>query len=166
MPPILDNVDELLLRYVTAPQIPIHRPTLFVLPRKPAIERLYEAPAVVNAGSTISVQRDARTNAIIGYHETSVADAENNATNSTSLRRAAGRPEQATRGSAVNYPFWPGGFEEPEAADVQALLDESVNFQNDLLVDAPGFPYGVDFESDQYRRQVSQYTIPYLASVL
>lgn len=164
MPPILDDVDELLLQYVTTPEIPIHKPALFVLPREPAIERLYAAPSVMTAGSTISVQRDARTNAIVGYHETSVADAESTATNSTSLRRAAGRPEQATRGSAVNYPFWPGGFEEPEAAtaaDVQALLDESVNFENDLLVDAPGFPYGVDFESEQYRSQVSGSKVSY-----
>lgn len=41
-------------------------------------------------------------------------DAESNARNSMSLKRAPLPPEQATRGSAVNYPFWPGGFEAPE----------------------------------------------------
>lgn len=120
-----------------------------MLPRQPKIERLYQATAAT-ASSTVSVQRDARTNRITGYHETSVADAESNATNSLSLRRAPGPPETATRGSAVNYPFWPGGFDEPQ--DVQALLDESVDFVNELLCDAPGFPYGVDFESPQYRK--------------
>lgn len=31
-----------------------------------------------------------------------------------SLKRAPLPPEEATRGSAVNYPFWPGGFDAPE----------------------------------------------------
>lgn len=158
MPPILDDVDELLRGYITDPQIPIHKPDLFVLPRSAHIERLYQAPGGI-AGTTLSVRRDPRTNAIVGYDETIVPDAESNATNSLSMRRAAGPPETATRGSAVNYPFWPGGFEEPataaDADTARALLDETVDFVNDLLCDAPGFPYGVDFEAPQYKKQAA-----------
>ncbi len=48
----------------------------------------------------------------MGFYESPVKDAGTTAKNSTSLRRAPGPKDEATKGSTTNYPFWPGGFGE------------------------------------------------------
>lgn len=78
-------------------------------------------------------------------------DADSTATNSMSLRRAPGPPETATKGSSVYYPFWPGGFDEP-LDEIGEFIDESLNFDKELLVDPPGFPYGIDFQDEKFKR--------------
>ena len=69
-----------------------------------------------------------------------------------SLRRAAGPPSQATKGSSVNYPFWPGGFEASAADDIVTTLDaQPENFAlepEDYLTAAPGFANGIDFQTN------------------
>lgn len=112
-PKILEDNHETLRSYVLDPQVALHDPDPYVFPRKPCEERLYFAPPC-SASTVLAPQRDLQTGAIIGYTEVTVEDAESNARNSMSLKRAPLPPEQATRGSAVNYPFWPGGFEAPE----------------------------------------------------
>lgn len=101
--------------------------------------------------------RDPQTGLIIDYVETAVNDAECTATNSMSLTRAPGPPSTATKGSAVNYPFWPGGFDEPinevatllqNSAALDALLDNS-----ELMTVAPGMAYGINFAQDVGDRQ-------------
>lgn len=72
-------------------------------------------------------------------------DAGCDARNSMSLRRAPGPIEEATRGSVMNFPFWPGGFEEPEK-NIESLEIDNFDFENDLLSIAPGFTSGLQFE--------------------
>lgn len=101
--------------------------------------------------------RDPQTGLIIDYVETAVNDAECTATNSMSLTRAPGPPSTATKGSAVNYPFWPGGFDEP-INDVATLLQNSATLEtllddSELMTVAPGMAYGINFAKDVGDRQ-------------
>ena len=62
--------------------------------------------------TTIQVERDLKTGDVTGYREIDVsATAGANAQNSTSMRRAPGPPTESTRGNAMNFMFWPGGFD-------------------------------------------------------
>ena len=66
------------------------------------------------------------------------------AKNSSSMKRALAPPDSSFRGSAANYPFWPGGFDLP-AVQVNEDLDE-LNFSpENLLHCPPGFDHGIDF---------------------
>lgn len=123
------------------------------MPREASVEHLYHVP-LGTASSTLVPRRDPLTNLIVDYVEETIDNPECTATNSMSLRRAPGPPETATKGSAVNYPFWPGGFDEP-LDNIQALLDESLDFDNNLLTDPPGFPCGVDFQDARFQQDAS-----------
>lgn len=124
---------------------------MHVLPRKAAIEHLYHVPSGI-ASTTLVPRRDAFTHTIVDYAEEAIVDADSTATNSMSLRRAPGPPETATKGSAVNYPFWPGGFDE-SLDNIGHLMAESIDFETvELLTEAPGFPYGIDFKDESFRR--------------
>ena len=48
---------------------------------------------------------------VLGFKETELTHAGTTSKNSTSLQRAPGPPDESTRGSSTNYPFWPGGFD-------------------------------------------------------
>ena len=77
-------------------------------------------------------------------------DAGTTAKNSSSLRRAPGPPLESTRGSSSNFPFWPGGFDEPEVLDQignSAIAEDLTELLNEskLLSCPPGFDHGVDF---------------------
>lgn len=108
----------------------------------------------------MTAHRDPQTGLIIDYIETTVDDAESTATNSMSLKRAPGPPSTATKGSAVNYPFWPGGFNEP-IDDVVALLQNSTlelqaiddGAAADLMTVAPGMTHGINFGDRQFGRE-------------
>lgn len=67
-----------------------------------------------------------------------------------SMQRAPGPPEEATRGSSMNFPFWPGGFDEPE--DALSNFHQSsavcIDFENNLLTIPPGFTNGLEFKTD------------------
>lgn len=116
---------------------------MFVLPRIPNEERLYYAPPS-NASTTLIAKRNFQTGNIIDYIEIAVEDAESTASNSMSLKRAPGPPSTATKGSATNYPFWPGGLNEPEK-EIASLIQDNSDFEQNLLTVAPGFTEGVDF---------------------
>lgn len=107
------------------------------------MERLYFAPPCA-ASTTIVPERDLQTGAILDFVEAVIENCESNARNSMSLRRAPGPPELATKGSAVNYPFWPGGFDEPEL-EIAALNLDNSSFETNLLTIAPGFNRGLQF---------------------
>lgn len=60
------------------------------------------------------------------------------------MQRKPGPQEQATRGSAANFPFWPGGFDEPNETIMDLVIDNS-DFEDNLLSVAPGFQNGIDY---------------------
>uniref|UniRef100_A0A8C8SVB5 Ski2 like RNA helicase n=1 Tax=Pelusios castaneus TaxID=367368 RepID=A0A8C8SVB5_9SAUR len=51
--------------------------------------------------------------------------------NSLSFQRAPGPPAQALRGSSTNYPFWPGGMDEPSLEQISAKdhTEEDIDFE-------------------------------------
>lgn len=61
-----------------------------------------------------------------------------------SLQRAPGPAEQATRGSAMNFPFWPGGFDESKDEILRLQIDNT-DFEENLLSIVPGFSEGMEF---------------------
>lgn len=60
------------------------------------------------------MQRDLYSGEIITFNEVPIQNAGANAKNSMSFARAPLPPTEATRGTAMNVPFWPGGFPSPE----------------------------------------------------
>lgn len=142
-PPILEDPEETLREYIVEQHLPIYEPQPFILKRPSDERKLYYAP-LCSASTTLVAERDPITGKILDFIEMSVDDAESTAQNSMSLRRAPIRPEQATRGSAINFPFWPGGFDEPSKQIESLKLDHS-SFESNLLTKAPGFSQGLEF---------------------
>lgn len=128
-------------------QLPIHDPKPFIVNRVSNEKDLYYVPLGV-ANTTFVADRDPITGNILDFIEVAVEDAESTAKNSMSLRRAPIRPEQATRGSAINFPFWPGGFDEPSKQIESLKLDNNSCFETNLLTKAPGFSHGLTFDSE------------------
>ncbi|XP_067173330.1 superkiller complex protein 2 [Apteryx mantelli] len=97
----------------------------------------------------LRAERDPRSGAVLAFAE--VLRLENpglSAKNSLSLQRAPGPPGEALRGAATNYPFWPGGLDEPSLEQIQArdLQEQDIDFETDLLTTPPGLKRGVDFQ--------------------
>ncbi|XP_055984141.1 superkiller complex protein 2 isoform X2 [Sorex fumeus] len=69
------------------------------------------------------------------------------ATTSLSLRRPPGPTSQSLWGNPTQYPFWPGGMDEPTMTDLSTReeAEEEIDFEKDLLTVPPGFKKGVDF---------------------
>lgn len=142
--PILDDANETLQAYIVDQKLPIHDPKPFILPRESKPASLYHAP-LGSASTTLVADRNPITGQIDEYIEVEFEDGECTARNSMSMRRAPVRPEQATRGSAINVPFWPGGFDEP-AKQIQSLMLENSEFEGNFLTTPPGFSSGIQFE--------------------
>lgn len=142
-PPILEDPNQTLREYIVEQHLPIHEPQPFILPRPSDEQQLYYAPSC-SASTTLVAERDPITGKILDFIEISVENAESTAQNSMSLRRAPIRPEQATRGSAINFPFWPGGFDEP-SKQIESLKLDHTSFETNLLTKAPGFSQGLEF---------------------
>lgn len=47
----------------------------------------------------------------------------------------------------MNFPFWPGGFDEP-AKQIESLKLDNSCFETNLLTIAPGYEYGLEFNSN------------------
>lgn len=139
----MEDPKETLREYIVDQQLPIHEPQPFILPRPSDERQLYYAPSC-SASTTLVAERDPITGKILDFIEVSVKDAESTARNSMSMNRAPIRPEQATRGSAINFPFWPGGFDEP-AKQIESLKLDRTSFETNLLTTAPGFTQGLEF---------------------
>jgi antiviral helicase SKI2 len=92
----------------------------------------------------ITAQRDPQTGEILKFIELPIYNAGSDAKNSFAMTRAPGPQEEATRGSASNFPFWPGGFDEIENEVVNIKVDD-VEFEENLLTTATGMPGGIDF---------------------
>ncbi|XP_064549264.1 superkiller complex protein 2 [Drosophila montana] len=139
-----DNLEKL-RNYILYPDISIHDPLPDVLPRKFNELRLLHIPKC--PGSTRLVpRRDFVTGEILEFVEVDVEDVGANANNSMSMQREPGLLEEMTRGSHMNYPFWPGGFDAKEQPPEIAKLEvDNFELGDKLLTVPPGFVSGHDF---------------------
>ncbi|XP_030563898.1 helicase SKI2W [Drosophila novamexicana] len=139
-----DNLEKL-RNYILYPDISIHDPLPDVLPRKFNEMRLLHIPKC--PGSTRLVpRRDFVTGEILEFVEVDVEDVGANANNSMSMQREPGLLEEMTRGSHMNYPFWPGGFDAKEPPPEIAKLEvDNFELGDKLLTVPPGFVSGHDF---------------------
>ncbi|XP_029800635.1 helicase SKI2W [Suricata suricatta] len=97
--------------------------------------------------SDLQAQRHPTTGQILGYKEVLLEDTNLSATTSLSLRRPPGPVSQSLWGNPTQYPFWPGGMDEPTITDLNTWeeAEEEIDFEKDLLTVPPGFKKGVDF---------------------
>ncbi|XP_069775689.1 superkiller complex protein 2 isoform X2 [Narcine bancroftii] len=131
-----------------------------IWPREKCVDALYQMD-VTPVHSTLQVERNQTTGELLGYKEVLLEDTGLSVKNSLSLQRPPGPPTQSVRGSSTNYPFWPGGLEEPNLDLIQTVghLEEDIDFENDLLSVPPGWKKGMDF------RQTEQNTAPGLLNL-
>ncbi|XP_014671078.1 PREDICTED: helicase SKI2W-like [Priapulus caudatus] len=148
LPPVLIDLETRLEQYLKSPEkLLIHdfrRSQRFIqrVP-DPAALLVVDLPAVP---TTIKVTRDPTTGQLLSYKEDAVGREDETSKNSTSMRRAPGPLDEAVRGSSSNFPFWPGGMDEPSASMV-AHSDglQELDFENGLLSTPPGFSQGMSF---------------------
>ncbi|XP_035307660.1 helicase SKI2W isoform X2 [Cricetulus griseus] len=97
--------------------------------------------------SDLQAQRHPTTGQILGYKEVLLENTNLSATTSLSLRRPPGPASQSLWGNPTQYPFWPGGMDEPTLTDLSTReeAEEEIDFEKDLLTVPPGFKKGVDF---------------------
>lgn len=160
LPPVLPGIEEEIEKFLTSvDDLPIHdidRAQKYI-PRNIEPLNLLHVD-VTPVQTTIQVERNPTTGKLLGYKEEYLPDSGKSAQNSLSLQRA---PDPSSvnnvRGSSINYPFWPGGQDEPEVED---LLKETqvaeINFESDLLSVAPGLAKGMTFDS--VKQEVSKPT--------
>uniref|UniRef100_A0A2K5MP95 Superkiller complex protein 2 n=3 Tax=Cercocebus atys TaxID=9531 RepID=A0A2K5MP95_CERAT len=97
--------------------------------------------------SDLQAQRHPTTGQILGYKEVLLENTNLSATTSLSLRRPPGPASQSLWGNPTQYPFWPGGMDEPTITDLNTWeeAEEEIDFEKDLLTIPPGFKKGMDF---------------------
>ncbi|EDV94990.1 helicase SKI2W [Drosophila grimshawi] len=142
---IIDEENHQKLRdYILNPDISIHDPLPDVLPRKFNEMRLLHIPKC--SGSTKLIpRRDWVTGEIAEFVEVAVEEVGANANNSMSMQREPGLLEEITRGSHMNYPFWPGGFAMDQPTELAQLEVDNFQLGDKLLTVPPGFASGHDF---------------------
>nr|XP_006817545.1 PREDICTED: helicase SKI2W-like [Saccoglossus kowalevskii] len=97
--------------------------------------------------TTLQVQRNPTTGKLLGYEEVDVSGSNMSSKNSTSLSRAPGPLSEAVRGSSTNFPFWPGGMDEPSLETITSVTGDNIDWQDDLETIPPGFQNGMSFET-------------------
>ncbi|CRK90453.1 CLUMA_CG004113, isoform A [Clunio marinus] len=142
---LIEDAETRLKKYILDPYLPkLHDPKPHYHPRQlNDLSRLFHIPPCPE-NTQIVAQRDPQTGEIERFIEVAIENAGSDARNSFSLQRKPGPQEQATRGSAANFPFWPGGFDEPKNAIMDLVIDNT-DFEENLLSVAPGFTHGIDF---------------------
>ncbi|XP_074839316.1 superkiller complex protein 2-like [Carettochelys insculpta] len=152
LPPFaMDLASELEQRFLASPEwLPIHHfeRAHRGWPREKAVWSLLEMDATP-VHSTLQTERDPTTGQILGFREALLDNVGLSAKNSLSFQRAPGPPAQALRGSSTNYPFWPGGMDEPslEQIGTREQLEEEVDFEKELLTVPLGWKKGVEFKA-------------------
>ncbi|XP_074653939.1 superkiller complex protein 2-like isoform X2 [Tubulanus polymorphus] len=150
---------EKLLRLDHLPLFDLDRCQHFI-PRVPNPDNLLHCD-VTPLQTTLKVNRNRTTGEILGFREELLPEIGNTSKNSTSLKRAPGALADGLRGSSTNFPFWPGGLEEPEIEkNGYSNLEEEVNFTENLLKVAPGMPDGMVFPSLVRSSNIDIQTIP------
>ena len=156
LPPILPSLNEKLEKYLTDPSnLPIHdteSATRFWerVPNPKRELQVTHGPL----STTIQVERDLNTGDVTGYKEIDIFEAGANAKNSTSMRRAPGPKGESTRGNAMNFMFWPGGFKSDEFPDIGADIDDTeilkeLDNPKNYLTCAPNLPEGISFHQNE-----------------
>ncbi|KAB0400292.1 hypothetical protein E2I00_011753 [Balaenoptera physalus] len=102
--------------------------------------------------SDLQAQRHPTTGQILGYKEVLLENTNLSATTSLSLRRPPGPISQSLWGNPTQYPFWPGGMDEPTITDLSTReeAEEEIDFEKGLLTVPPGFKKGVDFAPEDH----------------
>ncbi|XP_019571079.2 superkiller complex protein 2 [Rhinolophus sinicus] len=97
--------------------------------------------------SDLQAQRHPTTGQILGYKEVLLENTDLTAATSLSLRRPPAPISQSLWGNPTQYPFWPGGMDEPTITDLSTReeAEEEIDFEKELLTIPPGFKKGVDF---------------------
>ncbi|XP_044161836.1 helicase SKI2W [Bufo gargarizans] len=116
-------------------------------PRSKDVGSLYHMD--ISAPQTeLSMERNAATGELRGISEVTIGHSGLSAQNSLSLRRPPGPPSQSVKGSTSNFPFWPGGMDEPTLEQMKAAGDEeeALDFEKDLLTAPPFWKQGMDFK--------------------
>lgn len=139
----MDSTEDVLRQYILEPVIPVNEPKPHFQPRVPTVESLYDIPPAP-LSTRIVPERCQETGKIIDFIEIPIENAGSTAKNSMSLKREPGPGDDSTRGSASYFPFWPGGFDEPEKAIQMLDIDNSV-FEKNLKNCPPGFANGMVF---------------------
>lgn len=150
LPPVLPRLQDQVEEYLLTPELlPIHSASNSRkwFPRVPDPHRLYSL-CPLPPGSRLEVERDPATGEITGLREVASQDAGATAKNSLSLGRAPGPPEEVVRGSTTNYPFWPGGFPEPEV-DTEAVEAADIFSPENFLTSHPRLSGGMTFGASQ-----------------
>ena len=161
---IIEDPEARLKRFILEPHLPmIHDPKPNYHPREQnTYDRLFHIPPCP-ANTQIVAERDPQTGEITNFYEAAIENAGSDSRNSFSMQRKPGPQDQATRGSAANFPFWPGGFDEPKDVILE-LMDEDIDFEENLLSVAPGFANGIDFSHLQ-RKTKSEKKEPESSSI-
>ncbi|KAG2469048.1 SKIV2 Helicase, partial [Polypterus senegalus] len=84
--------------------------------------------------STLKVVRNPTTGELLDFQEELLEDTGLSSKNSLSLQRPPGPASQGVKGSTTNYPFWPGGMEEPNLDQIKkkSQFEEDIDFDKNL----------------------------------
>uniref|UniRef100_A0A8C2ZCP2 SKI2 subunit of superkiller complex n=1 Tax=Cyclopterus lumpus TaxID=8103 RepID=A0A8C2ZCP2_CYCLU len=123
-------------------------------------------PSALHSG--VSVVRDPTTGMLLDFTEVLLENTGLSAKNSLSLQRQPGPPSESLRGSNTNYPFRPGGMEELTLDQIKkkSVLEEDIDFENDLLRVPPGLKVGMDFTDKDAKIAKAEVTLMSLLSTL
>ncbi|GCB72592.1 hypothetical protein scyTo_0002073 [Scyliorhinus torazame] len=156
LPPYaLDLITEAEQHFLSDPsKLPLHHfeNSQKVWPREVCVDSLYHTD-VTPVHSTLKVERNQTTGELLGYKEVRLDDTGLSIKNSLSLQRPPGPPTQTVRGSSTNYPFWPGGMDEPSLDMIKSMgeFEESIDFEKDLLTVPPGWKKGLNFKKTEHK---------------
>ncbi|KAL4219308.1 hypothetical protein ACF0H5_021887 [Mactra antiquata] len=156
-PPILPKLEDEIDKFLSnIDDIPIHatdKAQKFI-PRQVEPLNLLHTD-VTPLQTTIQVERNPTTGQLLGYKENYLPDTGKTSQNSLSLQRAPD-PSADVRGNSLNFPFWPGGQDEPEVETLlQATDNVTIDFDKELLTIAPGMTEGMVFD----QKPVEQNTV-------
>lgn len=150
-----DNYEKL-RDYILNPDISIHDPLPDVLPRKFNEMRLLDIPKCPSSTKLIP-RRDFVTGEILEFVEVDMEEVGANAFNSMSMQREPGLLEEVTRGSHMNFPFWPGGLDAAaQPAEIVNLEVDNFELGSKLRTIPPGFSSGHDFSQITTNAEKSQ----------
>lgn len=150
-----DNYEKL-RDYILNPDISIHDPLPDVLPRKFNEMRLLDIPKCPSSTKLIP-RRDFVTGEILEFVEVDMEEVGANAFNSMSMQREPGLLEEVTRGSHMNFPFWPGGLDAAaQPAEIVNLEVDNFELGSKLRTIPPGFSSGHDFSQSTTNAEKSQ----------
>lgn len=147
---MVEDSKMVLEKYIKEPLLPkLQDPKLSYFPytlQANSLQNLFHIPpSAIN--TQIVAKRDQQTGKIQEFIEIEIENAGSDSKNSFAMQRAPNNQNQATRGTASNFPFWPGGFVEKPIDDIKDLIVDIDDFNDvqNLLTVAPSFSNGLDF---------------------